>query len=93
MNVDIAANGEIGVKLASQNDYDAILMDIRMPVMNGLDAAKAIREKNKSVPIIAVSANAYKKDIDQSLSYGMNAHLSKPINKEDLFYTLATLIK
>ncbi len=93
MNVDIAANGEIGVKLASQNDYDAILMDIRMPVMNGLDAAKAIREKNKSIPIIAVSANAYKKDIDQSLSYGMNAHLSKPINKEDLFYTLATLIK
>lgn len=93
ITIDIAHNGKIGVKKAYENNYDAILMDIRMPVMNGLVAAKAIRDKDKKIPIIAVSANAYKKDIEQSISYGMNAHLSKPINKDDLFYTLATLIK
>jgi PAS domain S-box-containing protein len=92
MSVDVANNGELGVKYALDNYYDAILMDIRMPVMNGLDAAKEIRLKNKSIPIIAISANAYEKDIEQSLSCGMNAHLSKPINKDDLFYTLARLL-
>jgi PAS domain S-box-containing protein len=92
IEVEIAENGYQGVELAQSNKYDAILMDIRMPIMNGLDAAKAIRVSDKKIPIIAISANAYQKDIDQSVSYGMNAHISKPINKEELFYTLSQLL-
>lgn len=93
MNVDVAENGEKGVLMAQLKHYDAILMDIRMPIMDGLESTKAIRKTGNSTPIIAISANAYTKDVESSLSSGMNAHLSKPINKEELFYTITQLLK
>lgn len=89
IDVDRAENGQVGVELARANGYDAILMDIRMPVMDGLVAAKKIRKLDSKTPIIALSANAYKSDIDKSLKAGMNEHLAKPINSDLLFKVLA----
>ena len=88
-NLTFANNGKDGVNLAKSNDFDLILMDIRMPIMNGLDAVREIRKSDKSIPIIALSANAYKEDVDKSREVGMNAHLSKPINKDDLFLIMS----
>lgn len=88
-------NGEEAVKRYSAStpgEFSAILMDLRMPVMNGLEAAKAIRASAhltaKSIPIIALSANTYAEDIKQSLEAGMNAHLAKPIDLNELANTL-----
>lgn len=86
-----AENGQIGVDMFRQSgprEYDVILMDIRMPVMNGLDAAKEIRgldkEDARSIPIIAMTANAYEEDIKASFEAGMNAHLAKPFDPQRL---------
>lgn len=87
--VTIANNGLEGVSLAKENIFDAILMDIRMPVLDGTKATERIREFNKTVPIIALSANAFSKDVERSIYVGMNAHLAKPIEKELLYKTLA----
>jgi PAS domain S-box-containing protein len=91
--VDTAENGEIGIQKAKNNKYDAIFMDIRMPIMDGLTAASLIRKTDKKIPIIALSANAYKEDVDKSIEAGMNAHLSKPIDKNELFTTLRLYLK
>ncbi len=76
--------------------FDAILMDIRMPNMNGLDAAKAIRASGRSdaltIPIIAMTANAYKEDVEATKEAGMNEHISKPIDVATLYTVLAGLI-
>ena len=73
--------------------FDAILMDIRMPVMDGLEASRAIRGLDradaKSIPIIAMTANAYREDVEKSIKAGMNAHLAKPIDPHLLYRTLA----
>ena len=70
----------------------SLLMDMMMPIMDGVETSKAIRAAShpnaKSIPIIAVTANAFKEDIEKSFAAGMNAHISKPINMEDLFATL-----
>lgn len=80
-----------------EGEYDCILMDIMMPVMNGLDAAKEIRSLPRkdagTVPIIAMTANAYSEDIKKTLASGMNAHLSKPIDSAEMLYTVAECIK
>ena len=88
-----AENGQIGVDMFSDSPvgyYDAILMDLRMPVMDGHTSAKEIRklerEDAKTVPIIALTANALESDIKQSLAAGMNAHLAKPADS-DLMYS------
>lgn len=90
-----AENGQIAVDLFSRNPegyYDAILMDIRMPVMDGLQATRAIRALQrpdaKTISIIAMSANAFAEDVQQSLQAGMNAHLSKPVDVDRLLETL-----
>ena len=95
----IAGNGKIAVeKFASSAPgyYDAILMDIRMPEMDGLEATRAIREMDRedadTVPIIALTANAFYEDVQRSLQSGLNAHLSKPVEPESLFETLENLI-
>ncbi|MEA4923236.1 MAG: response regulator [Eubacteriaceae bacterium] len=97
--MDRAENGKIGVDMFSASEphgYDAVLMDIRMPVMDGLAAARAIRSlyrsDSKTVPIVAMSANAFAEDAEKSISAGMNAHLGKPIHPEKLYETLADLI-
>ncbi|OJF76026.1 MAG: hypothetical protein BKP49_09415 [Treponema sp. CETP13] len=96
--VHCAENGKIACEMYENSLHDssvvysAILMDIRMPVMNGLEATEKIREMDKKIPIIALSANAYKEDIEKSLQAGMNAHLMKPIESEKLYKELAKLI-
>ena len=99
VQVDHAENGRMAVELFAdrpENYYDAILMDIRMPVMDGLDATTRIRalerKDAKEIPIIAMTANAFDEDVEQSLQVGMNAHLSKPVEPERLFETLQLLI-
>ena len=76
--------------------YDAVLMDIRMPVMDGLEAARNIRLFDKSdaqtIPIIAMTANAFDEDVEKSHAAGMNAHLAKPIDPEKLFAVLQEFI-
>ncbi len=93
-------NGEEIVKAFEQSapdEYDAVLMDIQMPGMNGLDAARAIRNgKNpcgRTIPIIAMTANAFSEDIRDSIAAGMDAHISKPINIKLFERELDRLIK
>ncbi|MBR7024413.1 MAG: response regulator [Selenomonadaceae bacterium] len=100
MKADLAENGQIAVdKFAASPEkyYDAVLMDIRMPVMDGLAATTAIRKLNhpdaKRVPIIAMTANAFDEDVQRSLKAGMNAHLTKPADPEHLYKTLEELIE
>ena len=100
INVDLAENGKIAVELFKSHDegyYDAILMDMRMPEMDGLEATKTIRAMGKKdsedIPIIALTANAFDEDVQRSLQAGLNAHLSKPVQPEALYKTLAKYIR
>ncbi|MFA6829614.1 MAG: response regulator [Bacilli bacterium] len=100
VSVDHAENGEVGLTMFEQSAphyYDFILMDIRMPIMNGLEATKEIRsldrEDSKNIPILAMTANAYPEDINASLAAGMNAHIAKPINPETLYNELMKFFK
>lgn len=95
VSADVAKNGKEAVEkfLASnEGDYDLILMDVMMPVMNGYDATRAIRSADhpmsKSIPIIAQTANAFQEDIKKVKEAGMNAHISKPIEEENLLKVL-----
>ena len=97
---ETAENGRIAVeKFAASPEgyYDAILMDMRMPEMDGLEATRQIRamerSDSKTVPIIALTANAFDEDVQRSLQAGLNAHLSKPVRPEALFETLESLIE
>ena len=76
--------------------YDCILMDVRMPIMDGLTATRTIRALErpdaKTIPIIAMTANVFDEDVERSLQAGMNAHLSKPIEPEKMYETMARLI-
>lgn len=90
--VDTASNGEIGVSMFETSDlmeYGTILMDIRMPVLDGLVATKKIRKMErkdaKTIPILAMTANAYEEDVKRSLDAGMNMHLAKPIEPQKLY--------
>ena len=89
--VTTAENGQLGLDIfrhSPPETFAAILMDIRMPVMDGLEAARQIRLLDEDVPIIALSANAYDVDEEKSAEAGMNAHLSKPIEPQLLYETL-----
>jgi len=95
-----AENGKIALEMFEKSAvgyYDAILMDMRMPEMNGLEATQAIRKLNredaKKIPIIALTANAFDEDVQRSLQAGLNAHLTKPVNPDILFETLETMIQ
>ena len=90
ITIDIANNGEEAISLyhESSNKYDLILMDIQMPIMDGYEATKIIRSENKSIPIIALSANAMQDDIYKTKSVGMNEHLNKPISVDKLYASL-----
>ena len=100
IQVDHAENGRIAVEKFKEHEedyYDAILMDMRMPEMDGLEATRKIREMNRpdagKIPIIALTANAFDEDVQHSMHAGLNAHLSKPVEPEILFKTLEELIK
>ena len=94
----ICENGERVVEAFEQSapgDYDMILMDVQMPVMNGYEATKAIRRSShelaKTIPIIAMTANAFSEDIQYSLAAGMNAHISKPVDMKTLEKTIRSI--
>ena len=93
--VEIASDGKQGLEMFSASaewEFDAILMDVRMPVMNGLEATEAIRalvrEDAKAIPIFAMTANAYDEDREKSKKAGMNGHLIKPVDVKILYRTL-----
>ena len=104
IEVDHALNGKIAVEKFAEhpeNYYDAILMDIRMmdirmPEMDGLTATANIRAMDRAdakvIPIVALTANAFDEDVQRSLQAGLNVHLSKPIDPEQLFSTLESLL-
>jgi len=88
--VDIAGNGEEAVRLAAEYDYAAILMDVQMPVMDGFEATLAIRQLpgRERTAILAMTANAFVEDRQMCLDAGMNAHLAKPFNPDELYALL-----
>lgn len=98
LKVDLAQDGERCISILNEKPegyYDAVLMDIQMPKMNGYEAAKAIRKggKNGDIPIIAMTANAFEEDREKALQMGMNAHVAKPIDVDKLFAILEACLK
>ena len=100
MKAELAVNGRIAVEMFESHEpgyYDAVLMDMRMPEMDGLEATRMIRAMKrpdaKTIPIIALTANAFDEDVQRSLQAGLNAHLSKPVQPEVLYETLEGLIR
>lgn len=94
LQVDWVENGKLCVekyRASEKGYYTVILMDIRMPVMNGYDATLAIREFDKEIPIIAMTADAFAEDIAKASECGMNNHIAKPLDIKILFYTLKNL--
>jgi len=84
VTVDIAENGLVGVDKSRAHNYDLILMDLQMPVMNGFDATEKIRESS-SIPIIALSANSSHQEAEKTLAVGMNDYMAKPFKPEGLY--------
>ncbi len=99
-SVEIAENGQIAVEMLQRSEpgyYQLVLMDIQMPVMDGYEAAQRIRQlenwKLASIPIIAMTANAFEEDKQEALQSGMNGHIAKPIDVDNLFSTLGKILK
>jgi len=95
MSIDVAENGEAAVRMVGQHDYDLVLMDMQMPVMDGLAATRAIRSNPKfgTLPIVAMTANAMASDREKCMEAGMNDHIAKPIDPDQLFGALLRWIK
>ncbi len=93
--VDVANNGEEALRMVEEGDYDVVLMDVQMPVMDGLTATKKIREQESlsDLPVLAMTAGAMQSDKDQCEEAGMNDHIAKPIEPAQLFGTLIKWIK
>ena len=99
-NVDYAVNGKEAVEKVAESkpgDFDAILMDIQMPVMNGYEAARAIRQLDNpalaNIPIIAMTANAFSDDVKAAKEAGMNSHIAKPLDVPKMMETLADILR
>ncbi|MDP1596537.1 MAG: response regulator [Methylotenera sp.] len=92
--VDVASNGKEAVEKFQTNHYDLILMDMQMPIMDGLEATRQIRTllAGRELPILAMTANAFDEDRQRCLQAGMNDHVSKPVDPAKLFHTLARWI-
>jgi signal transduction histidine kinase/DNA-binding response OmpR family regulator len=95
VSVDLAENGQVAVRMVHERDYDVVLMDMQMPVMSGMEATRAIRSdpRLRSLPIIAMTANAMAADREICLQAGMNDHVAKPIDPDQLFAALLRWIK
>lgn len=95
LEVEIANNGQDALQMAKTNKYDLILMDMQMPVMDGLEATREIRKvfNSQQLPILAMTANASEADRKLCLAAGMDEHITKPINPEHLFQTLLQWVK
>ncbi len=94
INIDIANNGQEALSMFKQNadKYELIFMDLQMPIMDGYRATELIREIDKDIPIVALTANAMKEDVQRTSVAGMNEHLNKPIDVEKLYATLLKYI-
>ncbi len=94
-NVDIANNGQEAVKMVATKNYDIVLMDMQMPIMDGLQATEEIRKEAhfQDLPIVAMTANARKEDQEKCAMAGMNDYITKPINPDELFNALLKWIK
>lgn len=95
ITIDVAENGLIAVRKVSEKDYDLVLMDMQMPVMDGIAATKAIRSNAKylSLPIVAMTANAMDSDREMCLAAGMVDHVAKPIDPDRMFATIKKWIR
>ena len=98
--LETAENGQIAVEKISKSqpgDFDAVLMDIQMPIMNGYEATKAIRAlpnpKLAHIPIIAMTANAFSEDVQAAKDAGMNSHIAKPLDIQKMIETLTEVLK
>lgn len=98
--VETAENGKIAVEMVAASEpgyYDAVLMDIQMPVMDGYEATRAIRSlDNKAlaeIPVVAMTANAFKEDIEAAAEAGMQGHVAKPVDVGALMRTLASVLR
>lgn len=94
--IDIADNGNYAVKAVQEKKYDVVLMDVQMPECDGIEATERIRAlegSGSSVPIIAMTAYAFKEEINKCLKAGMNAHISKPLEKEAFLYLISSLLQ
>ena len=88
LSADVASDGREAVEMFEHGDYALVLMDVQMPVMDGLDATRAIRAlpgKGVSVPIIAMTANAFDEERQRCIDAGMDDHIGKPVSAEQLF--------
>jgi len=95
MHVEVADNGAIALEKVQKNNYDVVLMDMQMPVMDGLTATREIRKLPgfKDLPILAMTANAMQADRERCLDAGMNDHVAKPIDPDDLWAKLLKWVK
>ena len=87
-----AKNGKEAVEIVEKGGIDVVLMDIKMPVMDGLEATKAIRENHPDLPIVALTANAFDSDRQLALEAGCTEFLSKPVSREKCLNTLSKLL-
>jgi CheY-like chemotaxis protein len=96
VRVDVAVNGRIAVEMVQANDFDVILMDVQMPEMNGYDATRAIRalKGDKSrIPIVAMTANVMKEEVERCKEAGMNGYVPKPFKREELMGAINAILK
>ena len=100
MEVEHALNGRIAVEKFAQHGpgyYDAVIMDLQMPIMDGYEATKVIRSMEdvriSAIPIVAMTANAFSEDKKKALESGMNAYLTKPINVKDLLKIMNVILQ
>lgn len=95
LKVESACNGQEALNMLDKEDYDCVLMDCQMPVMDGYEATRKIREQDrfKDLPVIALTANAMKGDREKALLAGMDDHIAKPVNPDDMFITLRKWIQ
>lgn len=91
--VELAENGQQAVDMVNHNKYDGVLMDLQMPIMDGYTATATLRHEHKTLPIIAMTANAMAGDKEKVLAAGMNDHIAKPIHVIDMFETMHKWIK
>ena len=87
-----AKNGQEAVEMVDKGQYDIVLMDIKMPIMNGLEATKAIKEKHPDLPILALTANAFDSDRQLAMDAGCNDFLSKPVSSEACISTIKKFV-